>query len=430
MRCFERTFRTVAAAAFLTLALPAFAHAQCSNPAGVEGEMLYNDAQTVMQYCDDTNWIAMGPIGTGTSASTFAHKKVFATSGKYTGSEIAGVGQADRICNTLADAAGLTGYYKAWLSSTGDADPADRFDQSADPYVTAGGIKVADDWADLVNCSGASGGCLDNSIIYDENGDPIPGLDHIWTHVADNGSNDSSSNDCDDWFAGTGGFSSKYGYAGFLESEWTNSGNTDTCDTANRFYCFQQDDPAAPGGSDKTVFITSVTFNGDLQAAATALTLGPTDGYDAANKLCQHYADNASPALTGTYRAWIGVNGSDDPGDDFVQSANPYRMVDNVKVADSWADLTDCGASSGGCLDAAILVDENGNVVDGQERVWTHVDDNGSNNSSSNDCSDFTNGTAGFSGRYGLAGAIRDLWTETGLDEACNELNRLYCFEQ
>jgi|GEM_PF-5491042 len=44
----------------LFTAPPAFA--ACSNPAGAEGEMLYNDASSVMQYCDNTNWIAMGPV--------------------------------------------------------------------------------------------------------------------------------------------------------------------------------------------------------------------------------------------------------------------------------------------------------------------------------------------------------------------------------
>ena len=45
---------------------PAFA--QCSNPAGVEGEIIHNSTHNVPQYCDNTNWIAM--IGAEPSVPT------------------------------------------------------------------------------------------------------------------------------------------------------------------------------------------------------------------------------------------------------------------------------------------------------------------------------------------------------------------------
>ena len=35
------------------------AHAACTNPTGVEGEIIYNNTHNVPQYCDSTNWIAM-----------------------------------------------------------------------------------------------------------------------------------------------------------------------------------------------------------------------------------------------------------------------------------------------------------------------------------------------------------------------------------
>lgn len=41
--------------------IPAVANAACSGPVGAGGEMLYNFSQDVMQYCDNTNWIDMGP---------------------------------------------------------------------------------------------------------------------------------------------------------------------------------------------------------------------------------------------------------------------------------------------------------------------------------------------------------------------------------
>lgn len=37
-------------------------YAACTNPAGVKSTIVYNEDEHVMQYCNDTNWIAMGPV--------------------------------------------------------------------------------------------------------------------------------------------------------------------------------------------------------------------------------------------------------------------------------------------------------------------------------------------------------------------------------
>lgn len=42
----------------LIVFLPSVAHAVCSNPAGTEGQMIYNIDYKVIQYCNDTDWIA------------------------------------------------------------------------------------------------------------------------------------------------------------------------------------------------------------------------------------------------------------------------------------------------------------------------------------------------------------------------------------
>ncbi|MCB9988797.1 MAG: DUF1566 domain-containing protein [Rhodospirillales bacterium] len=53
----------------LFLLLPSTAHAACSSPAGVEGEITYLTDESMMQYCDGTNWIAMGRKGNDPAAS-------------------------------------------------------------------------------------------------------------------------------------------------------------------------------------------------------------------------------------------------------------------------------------------------------------------------------------------------------------------------
>ena len=53
-------------ALFIATFISFSAQAACTGPAGGAGKLIYNADDEVMQYCDDTNWIAMGPVpGTG-----------------------------------------------------------------------------------------------------------------------------------------------------------------------------------------------------------------------------------------------------------------------------------------------------------------------------------------------------------------------------
>ena len=57
--CGFKLWGLTAAMLIALLALPHGAHAACSNPVGVEGEVIYNSVHSVPQYCDNTDWIAM-----------------------------------------------------------------------------------------------------------------------------------------------------------------------------------------------------------------------------------------------------------------------------------------------------------------------------------------------------------------------------------
>ena len=46
--------------AALVFILPSSAYAACSNPAGDAGKMIYNTDESMMQYCDGTNWVGVG----------------------------------------------------------------------------------------------------------------------------------------------------------------------------------------------------------------------------------------------------------------------------------------------------------------------------------------------------------------------------------
>jgi hypothetical protein len=194
-------------------------------------------------------------------------KLVFVSSAIYDGnfgggSEVLGHLDADQECQVLANAAGLTGTFKAWLSGrvdTGDGPlphgVVDRFTPSAGPYYLVSGQKVADNWADLTD------GTLDHAIDHDENGNPFAGIDRVWTNTTSSGTARSNSTNCalgptpdnnpgiHTWSCGpTVGSpgdcafqSGNYGFATSTSSSWTGSSSSNTaCSNLYHLYCFEQ----------------------------------------------------------------------------------------------------------------------------------------------------------------------------------------------
>jgi hypothetical protein len=107
-------------------------------------------------------------------------KTVFISSQVYVGN-LGGVQGADQLCQRLATAAGLTGTYKAWLSTQSDT-PVSRFTHNTGPYKLRNGVVIANSWKELMT------GKLLNQINIDESGRlvaPIPydpyGPIYVWT---------------------------------------------------------------------------------------------------------------------------------------------------------------------------------------------------------------------------------------------------------
>jgi cysteine-rich repeat protein len=80
------------------------------------------------------------------------------------------------------------------------------------------------------------------------------------------------------------------------------------------------------GPATRIVFVTSEIYTGNL------------GGLAGADAKCQSLADAAG--LPGNYMAWLST-GASSPSTRFMQSPNPYVLVNGTKVADDWADLTD-----------------------------------------------------------------------------------------
>jgi len=167
-------------------------------------------------------------------------KRVFVTSTVYQGGLLGGLDGADAKCGERATAAGLTGTYKAWLS-TDAAAARDRLTHSMDPYTLVDGqTQIAGDWDELVS------GAHVNAIDRDESGKPVTGeetcavvggLIPAWTGTEYDGSH-AADYDCGGWTA-----LQRNGLAGNIlatTSKWTSSLCAPSCTSSAALYCIEQ----------------------------------------------------------------------------------------------------------------------------------------------------------------------------------------------
>ncbi len=156
----------------------------------------------------------------------------------------------------------------------------------------------------------------------------------------------------------------------------------------------------------KTVFITS--------AAYSAGNLGGIAGADAK---CQALADAAS--IGGAYKAWISDSTS-SPASNHIHNPARYQLIDGTVIADNWDDLTD------GSLKHSINIGENSNTYNASN-VWTNTLQQGTINSSSDSCNNWS-GTSG-SAQTGYSTYTNGRWTDDA-SRSCSLSYRLYCFQQ
>jgi len=197
----------------LLVILPATAHADCSNnmsgSPGTAGQIEYFSTNE-LKYCDGTNWIAMSaPCGgaQATCGGDPARRVVFLSTTTAADARLGGLFGADSRCTRQADLAGLSGIYYAWLADTDPAhDPVNRFEHSTVPYVlnnanTGLTVQVADDWNDLVDCTGS---CLDTNIKRGADGVVIA-TNSAHTNVNTDGTATSNVvNNCAGWTQSSG----------------------------------------------------------------------------------------------------------------------------------------------------------------------------------------------------------------------------------
>ncbi|MBS3099038.1 hypothetical protein J4462_02395, partial [Candidatus Pacearchaeota archaeon] len=177
------------------------------------------------------------------------HYKVFVTSraynGEFYGLVSTGITAGDELCFIHAGNAGLYEFdefnggpnsnWKAWLSDS-TISASDRLYHSQIPYKKLDGVKIADDWNDLID------GSLDAPINVDENGNLHQA--EVWTGTDPRGF--TTNYNCNDWQE-PNGMSGSVGDSSSTNDGWTVVSDH-VCSNLNAIYCFEQ-----PLGGDECV---------------------------------------------------------------------------------------------------------------------------------------------------------------------------------
>jgi hypothetical protein len=170
--------------------------------------------------------------------------------------------------------------------------------------------------------------------------------------------------------------------------------------------------PAISDPDDKTVFVTSTSFSGNI---------GGVTGADAK---CQIEADGQDSIVpTGTYFAWLS-DGTQSPDTRFTKSSHPYVLADGTRIADDYADLTD------GSILHPINVEASGNTL-GLNYIWTGTNSDGTAQQSFVTCNGWmAEPLRNFKGSGGRTNRVDSLWSNRIARVSCSRKLRLWCFQQ
>jgi hypothetical protein len=194
--------------------------------------------------CANINRLLCFQTGTGgpLPSYTTTGKKAFVTSvaggtgnlGSWpdavaAGQSAGGLAAGDAICAARASAAGVSGTFKAWLS-TAAVNAIDRFTSNG-PWVRIDGVKIANDKTDLTD------NALHTSLNQTETGDYITSYG-VYTGTLAAGT--AGTGHCNNWTDGTAGFTATVGMANTANASWTEYTSAWTCNNnVFRIYCLE-----------------------------------------------------------------------------------------------------------------------------------------------------------------------------------------------
>ena len=169
--------------------------------------------------------------------------------------------------------------------------------------------------------------------------------------------------------------------------------------------------PVSNERNEKTVFVTSVSFSGNL------------GGLKGADDKCQAQADDpASIVPSGTYLAWLS-DGTDSPNTRFTKSSHPYLLPDGTKIAENYTDLTD------GSIEHFINIDPTGKTIS-RNYIWTGTNQDGTTAKPFRTCNGWIDLYTNARGMIGSTGHTLTTWSFQSQAKCKNTRNRLACFQQ
>jgi hypothetical protein len=318
---------------------------------------------------------------------------MFVSSALQPAATLGGLAGADATCSALAGAAGMTGTFVAWLStSTGDAWT--RLG-SARGWVRPDGKPFTDRVADL-----RAGVVFYPPRLDEKLGDYTGGAPYVVTATGPDGTLVSGS--CGDWTNASSGPTYGFPYAG--TGGWTGGAGTVTgCDNPTQIYCFQIDHDVAvapPPPAGRRAFVTAGTFD-------------PSTGVGGADTLCATEATSAG--LSGSFRALIATTTATAASR--FTLGTPWYRIDGVEVTSDLMTLL-----------APIDVEANGTY--GATTPVTGANDAFSLATMAIDCNDWTSNASTTQAMKGQPGQTPAWFADypLGCDTTFVTLG-VYCFE-
>jgi hypothetical protein len=340
---------------------------------------------------------------------------VFVTS-TQSNANLGGLSGADSTCNTLAGAAGLSGTFVAWLSSTTTNASArlQKTGTTARGWVNMDGSPFADTVGDIAT------GVVYYPIVFTENyattATRVDGRNQVWTGTYVDGTYTAGNvATCSDWTTSDAG-AGNYGTSGQVSGgpgRWTDAtGAQDNCASQRNLYCFQVDYtnsvsvPSAPAGS-KLIYATNAKL---------------TPGTSSPDTLCTNEAPGGK-----TVKALVAYNGT--AASAVLSASTTYVRADGVVVGTGSDLSTTYTALKSGIWQTGagsyIVMNPSGGGI-----VWTGSSAVSTAGASAGSCTSW-GGTSG-NGYYGLLGLSGEwnYWWYWGSSLACSTAANVYCVEQ
>ena len=321
----------------------------------------------------------------------------FVTSTTHTGN-LGGVVGADTICQSRAAAAGLSGSYYAWISST-TINAASRFGTSRG-WVRLDGKPFADTVADL------TAGKIFYPLRLNESGVDVMGDATVFTGTQANGTLFSGQS-CTDWTSNSAGVPVAGGLTGAGAPSWTIAA-TFPCNASQHLYCL---------GRGRISTLSVVAQTGRLAFATTA-NYAVGGGIASADALCQSEATAAGKA--GTFKALLATSTA-SAASRFNTNGPTWVRADGVPLVNAAPDI------AAPTLVAPLNVSASGAYLAIHAAAWTGAAGFSTVGTATSTCNEWTSTASGSaSAAYIDRSGSGSLFTVT----PCSSLGRLFCLQE